>query len=518
MISSPATYRPVPIPGQKSYGLDRVIEYLAPGYGLKRKENRTRLAMVNQYRGAEISRLRADWVLGQSETTPSTYELSTLRARSRDLNRNDPVASGATDTMGINIIGQGLRPQSRLRHEVVGISRERAVDLQKKAELIWREWCVNADSANRLDFDEIQFLAVRKIVEDGEVLALPVIVNDDWRNLKRAIELVEADRLTPPLSSKITPKNTTGVETGNRGEPKYYHIRKAGSSTDFVKIAARDGNGRPKVLHIFRSNRAGQLRGVPFFAPVLTYFKDLADYLEAEVVAARVAACLAVFVTANDPANMGYGAATSTETDTGHRIQELQPGMIDYLKIGEAINVVDPKRPGESFAPFVESILRLIGTSLNLPYELLVKDFSKTNYSSARAALLEGRRMFLNWRSWIARKFCQPIWDLVLEEAYLRGLFDAPEFYKYRHEYARAHWIGGGWGWVDPVKEVEASRKAIDYGLSTLAEETAGQGRDWEEVLEQKAEEDKRADELKVRILNAAKGGADNAASETKEE
>ena len=106
--------------------------------------------------------------------------------------------------------------------------------------------------------------------------------------------------------------------------------------------------------------------------------------------------------------------------------------------------------------------------------------------------------MFMGWRTWFSRKFCKPIWDLVLEEAFLRGMFDAPDFYKYQHEYSRVQWIGGGWGWVDPVKEVDASKKAIDYGLSTLAEETAAQGRDWEEVLEQKARENDKISELKL--------------------
>jgi len=163
--------------------LDRVIEYISPNTALKRQAGRAKLAVVQQYRGSESNRLRGDWILGQDDTTPSTYELSTLRNRSRDLNRNDPVASGATETMGINIIGQGLRPQSRMRHEVIGISKDKATALQRQAESIFREWSVNADSANRLDFDEIQFLTLRKIIEDGEVVALPIMAKDDWRKL-----------------------------------------------------------------------------------------------------------------------------------------------------------------------------------------------------------------------------------------------------------------------------------------------------------------------------------------------
>jgi capsid protein len=90
-----------------------------------------------------------------------------------------------------------------------------------------------------------------------------------------------------------------------------------------------------------------------------------------------------------------------------------------------------------------------------------------------------------------------------MEEAYLRGLFDVPRFYELKSEYCRCQWIGGGWGWVDPTKEVEASKMAIDYGLSTMAEEVAGQGRDWEEVLEQRAREQEKIAELGVAIASS---------------
>jgi lambda family phage portal protein len=330
------------------------------------------------------------------------------------------------------------------------------------------------------------------------------MADESWRSIARAVELLESDRLCPQ-SGKTPTAMETAVEVGTRGQPVAYWISRMnyanqmGSAYDIgdpERIEARDAAGRPRVLHIYRVNRPGQVRGVPYFAPVLTYFKDLSDYLDAELVAAKVAACLAVFVTKADPQYGALGAATTTETTTGKRIQGVEPGMVNYLALGENISVVDPKRGGETFSSFVEGLLRMIGMALGLSYELLAKDFSKTNYSSARASLLEGRRMFSTWRSWLAAQFCQPFWGLVLEEAYLRGLFQAPRFYELRAEYTRAAWIGGGWGWVDPVKEVQASKMAIDYGLSTMAEEVAGQGRDWEEVFEQLKREQDRAGEL----------------------
>ena len=488
--------------------IDRAIEKIAPQWGVRRLRSRYALSMLSGYKAADITRIRDNWILpgmGGDKATATQYDLSVMRARSRDANRNDPVASGATDTMKTNIIGNGLKPQSKIRAKLLGISEDRAKSLRRQAETAWDIFAPMADASNRMDIDEMQFLALAKIIEDGETIVIPTWANESWRPFGRCLEIIESERLASP--SKERTEAPHGIVTGKRGQPESYWIKKTKQKVqdkdDYLSIKARDSEGRPKILHIFPVKRPGQTRGVPFFAPVLSYFKDLADYMEAEVVAARVAACLAVFITKGDPMAAAMATGTGTETDTNERVQSIEPGMVSYLNFNESINTVDPKRPGDAFGPFIESILRIIGISLGLPYELIAKDFSKTNYSSARASLLEGRRMFTNWRNWFSRKFCRPVWDMILEEAYLRGMFDAPDFYKFKHEYSRVQWIGGGWGWVDPVKEVDASKKAVDYGLSTLAEEAAAQGRDWEEVLEQKAREEVKAKDLKLELGRA---------------
>jgi len=492
----------------KKSRLDRTIQYFSPSWALNRTLKRQIMSYATQYKGADQTTLRADWISAARGTdqTPSGTELSMLRIRSRDANRNHPVAAGAIDTMAHNIVGSGLKPQSRIPYKLLGITEQRAIDLQLQAEVAFEKWSPMASADNRMGFDELQFVALLKTVEDGEIIALPTWAKEPWRPYGRCIELLESERLTSPIGVRTPDKKIKhGIKPGRRGEPQTYFIRKANSMTEYLTVPARDKSGRPKILHVFPTRRPGQMRGIPYFAPVLTYFQDLASYLEAEIVAARVAACLSVFISKDQQ----FGI-TGRESSTDSTIQELSPGLIARLGMGESINVVDPKRPGDSFAPFVESMLRLIGVALGLPYELLVKDFSKTNYSSARASLLEGRRMFKTWRGWMATKFCHPIWQLVIEEAYLRGEFDAPDFYKYFHEYTRAAWIGGGWGWVDPVKEVEASRKAIDYGLSTLAKEVAAQGDDWEETLDQLARERDAIDDRKVTIYHSAKGVEDS--------
>ncbi len=479
---------------------DRVVGWFNPTRGARRILAREIMAIGGAYQAAERTRLRSDWNVLSEGPTPDKWTLDTIRDRSRQAGRNDPIANGAIDTLCVNVTGQGLRPQSAINAARAGISETMARDLQEAAEWAFKKWAENADIAGRLDFDDLQFLALTRIIEDGEVLVNLPWSTDKWRHYKRATELIEADRLVPPMDRLVEAPN--GIRIGKQGEALSYFIRKSLTSGETTEVAARDADGRPRILHIYPARRAGQTRGLPWFTPILTYLKDLGAYIEAEIVTARVAACLAVFITKDDPIAAAGAMGSSTETSTGARVQTIEPAQISYLKHGENIQVVDPRGPGKSFNDFTVQMLRMIGTSLGIPYEILTKDFSKTNYSSARAALLEGRRNFIRWRKWLSKKLCQPIWETVIEEAYLRGDFKAPNFYGRRYEYTRTRWIGAGWGWVDPVKEVDSSRMAIDYGLSTWAEEAAGQGRDWEEILEQRRLETPLEKEVGIMAAN----------------
>jgi lambda family phage portal protein len=140
--------------------------------------------------------------------------------------------------------------------------------------------------------------------------------------------------------------------------------------------------------------------------------------------------------------------------------------------------------------------LRSIGAALGLPYELVSKDFSQTNYSSARAALLEARRVFNRWQRYLIEHLCTHAYSMVIEEAWLRGEIPFREFDEHREALTASRWVPPTFGWVDPRKEVEAATLSIQTGLSSLAIEAAAQGRDWEQVLEQQAREKQLRQEL----------------------
>jgi len=208
-----------------------------------------------------------------------------------------------------------------------------------------------------------------------------------------------------------------------------------------------------------------------------------------------------VIETPLDPAGivemMGGDPAAYLETKGEYRPQ-VEGGTFFPLYPGDKLTPYTPNRPPVTFSAFVETITRQIGVALGLPYELVAKDFSKTNYSSARAALNEAWRFFQTRRQWLASYWCAPVYRLWLEEAINAGLVEAPDFYENMQYYLRAKWIGPGRGYMDPTKEAQASQIRMDTMTSTLEIECAEQGLDYYDVLEQRALEMELMKELNI--------------------
>lgn len=179
-----------------------------------------------------------------------------------------------------------------------------------------------------------------------------------------------------------------------------------------------------------------------------------------------------------------------------------------YGNKGEKPEILESKRPSANFLNFCELVLRILASSLEIPYEVLTKDFSKTTYSSARAALLEVWRVYEVYRSFFRRHYCQPLWMMVQEEAYLRGYLKlpagAPDFYEGMPFWCNTKWIGPARGYIDPIKEVTANIKAIDNGLMSRAEAIAERGGDVDETFEQLAREQRKREELGLKLGSAA--------------
>ena len=346
-----------------------------------------------------------------------------------------------------------------------------------------------------MSFYDLQILALKSILLDGEVLA--VIDAKRSRSFPYAtkIRLIESERLqTPPGKGGLL--IDAGVELSTMGDPVAYYISNRNPNAElmgqppvhFERVEA-DGN----ILHLFLRERIGQHRGVPFLSPVIVQLKQLSRYTEAELMAAVVSGMYSVFFEhpakedgsfgSDDYASEeGYGETSGLEGIS----MEMMAGSVIDLPDGVKATSLSPGRPNQNFNLFVESLAHQIGGTLGIPEELLFLHFT-ASYSASRGALLEAWKVFKFWRKWFAENFCQPIYEAWLEEAVNIGRIEAPLWQKdpyTRSLYSWAEWVGPSQGQLNPVQEVQASVMKIENNLSTYQRECSElTGEDWDLVM-----------------------------------
>jgi lambda family phage portal protein len=467
--------------------------------------------MGGGYEGAStIRRALSEWdVAVGSADNVTLFDLPTLRERSRDLVRNNPLAAGAINTNVTSTVGRGLRVQPRIDRDLLGLSEEQADDWERRARHLFLAVSDQLDITRTQPFWGLQDLACRSPLEAGDLFVVRRYRKNSGDVLGLKLQLVEADRVCNPHHLQDAERLRAGVEFDEWGAPVAYHAadRHPGDLfalgiSRWTRLPAFGSSGERLVLHLFKRKRVGQSRGVPYLAPAIEAFKQLGRYSEAEIMAAVINAFLTVFITSKtDDEGVPLLAGINEEEDgtAGAALEsneyKLGSGTILGLGENESVQTVATNRPNSNYDPFVMAVLRQAGVALELPFEVLVKHFT-ASYSASRAALLEAWRYFLVSRHWVATSFCQPTYEWVIAEAVSRGLLEAPGFFDdplIRRAWSRAAWIGDAMGQLDPKKEADAAVVRINNGLSDLELETAQMvGMDWEDVHAQRAKEARR--------------------------
>lgn len=458
----------------------------------------------------------------QSPDSAMDGEIDILAARSYDLERNNGIASGAIRTNVDNVLGSsGLRLAAKPDYRALGQTKEWADAWSVTTEAQFRTFANTLDfeAARGLNFGGASVVMFRAAMLSGDGIAVAQWMGDDVRpgaQWSTCFQFIDAARLCNP-PGVASARN--GIEISTVGEAIAYHFRKthpgdwntAGQAQGWERVPARTAFGRRRVLHLFEQKQTGQTRGVSILASVMGAFKMLDHYQKIELQTVVVNSMIAAFIeTPMKPEEIAdlFGTTDDFMKSRNGWDVKLEGAGVIPLHPGDKLSPFVPSRPNGAYEKFVEAVLRYISAGLNMPYELLMKDFSKTNYSSARAALLEAWRYFNARREWIATYWANPVYELWLEEAVARGKVEAPGFYENQAAYSACKWIGAGRGWVDPMKEAQASGERVRNNVSTLEKEAAEQGLDWQEVLEQRAKEEAYAQEIGLTSAAAPAGPA----------
>lgn len=463
----------------------------------------------------------------------------TLRQRGRMLYMASPVATSAINTNRTKVVGVGLALKSSIKREILGLSPEAVKAWQQKTEAEFNMWASkkqNCDALGINNFEGLQQLALKAWLMSGDVFALIKRyekTSDAPYSLR--IHLIEADRVSTPNTSpySLSPlgfvgedeesknKIYDGVEVDKNGKIVAYHIRNtypgelSMEKTEWVRVEAYGKKtGMPNILQIMESERPEQYRGITYLAQVIEPLLQLRRYTESELMAALIQSFFTAWIkTKTDPAEIpmnetGAGDIVGIPGEEPENISyseneyEMGPGTVTHLEEGEDIVFGSPNIPTAGFESFVKTISRLVGSALEIPYEVLLKEFN-SSYSASRAALLEAWEAFKMRRQWFVDDFCQPVYELWLAEAVALGRVKAPGFFDdpmIRAAWSEARWIGPVQGQIDPTREAKAAIMLVDRGFKTHEQVTREiGGGDWENNAEQLQRENE--------LLRSAGGG-----------
>ncbi|MCP1376036.1 phage portal protein [Dyella lutea] len=459
-------------------------------------------------------------------------------ARVRDLVRNDGWASGVVTRILDNAIGGHYRPLFRPDYKALAAyTGNKAFDatwaheFARVAEAHYRSWAYDSnhycDAARKLNFPQLMRLAFRHNLVDGDGLAqmawIPERIGRGRARYATAIQLIDPDRLSNPQQRFDQESSRGGVQVDKFGAAYAYWIRRAhqgdwwaaADSVRWDSIPRETDWGRPIIVHYFDHDRAAQHRGgTGIFAPILQRMKMLAKMDTVELNSAVINSIFGAYLESpfdhqlveqaiGDSTDLGayQDARASFHQDRKTMIGESR---VPILFPGEKINTVKAERPNANFASFEKVFLRNVSAQTGLSAQQVSQDWSDTNYSSARGALLEAFKTLKRRQTDFSHGFAQPVVGCWLEESMDADDYPlpagAPPFEECRAMYARAEWMGPARGWIDPVAEKQGSVLGMDAGLSTLQLECMEQGLDWEEVLDQRKREIEKFNELGIPV------------------
>jgi lambda family phage portal protein len=475
------------------------------------------------YEGALVSRLTADWVTSSTSADAEIDgSLVRLRNRSRQLLRDNPYVQAARRTIVTNVIGRGIRMQSRVPMVRGGGRLDKPTN--DRIEAWWRHYCrkEHIHAAGKLSFARILRQAMAAVLESGEVFIRLVPEAFGNSGTPLGLEILEADlcdetHTVGPDANGLEWR--MGVQVSRWGRPTAYRfrLRHPGDVSGAVGYQVVDEPAE-QIIHLFLPDRPGQTRGVPMFASSIKRMHHVAGFEEAEVVGKRARSSLMGFIQSPEGELVGDGV------EDGERLTNFEPGVFKHLAPGESITVPQLGNADTEYESFLRPMLRSLAAGSGVPYPTVSADYSQSNYSSSRLERLEVLELWRSLQDWIIEDVCQVVFERAMAAAVGAGTLQLPGYDLAPERYEAVKWFPRGWEFVDPQKEADANEKLVRGGFKLQAQvvaESSGGG-DLEDLLVARAAEVNRAEELGLQFTsNPAddlQGGSPDAEPETDDE
>jgi lambda family phage portal protein len=462
------------------------------------------------YAAAQQNRLFEDWVASwMAPNEEHRYELRLIRNRSREQCRNNPIARRYLGLLDENVCGaEGITPRPLVYSPGGGLDEETGQQILNA----WYDWgraeTCTADGA--LCWRDVERAVLEACARDGEALIelLPAFGN----KYGFTVRVLDIDLLDEGFSRRAGTEGAEvimSVEVDKWQRAVAYHLwsQLPGDSTmnrKQVRVPAS------RILHIKRmQGRAGQVRAEPWLTPVLVPLRVLDEYRMAELHAARASAENLGFI----QPGVDAPAPDPNDPNAANAVLASEKVSITRLAPGETFAGFSPEHPTSAFGPFVKSVLRDIAAGLHVSYASLTGDLEGANYSSMRVGSLAERDRWRVLQNWLVAQLHEPIFAAWLRQAVVWQRVRLPG----RLADVSVTWETRGWPWVDPQSDITAAAQEVSMGLMSLTRLAAERGRDFVEIMRERAREQEIADELGVPISLSLGGAPAAPASETPE-
>lgn len=455
-----------------------IIELISPEWAYRRMAYRHALNETKRfYDAGGHDRLNRNWNAfnDSAQATDRNYR-DIIRARSRDLERNSDLMNSSIHPWVRNVVGKGFTLEAKTENE----------EFNTAIEKLWVKWCKkdNCDITGSQSFWEMARMAVRRKRIDGGILFVKCYTPGGIVPFK--LQALEVDELDVTQYAPHTKGNRVveGVEYDRYNKAVGYWF--AEYDIDGYKKLTPRYVERENVIFYFSKIRPSQIREMPENASTIGRIKELNGFVEAASIKERIAACLSVFIKKALPTG-GLGRPTTVKGDKKSNYNELElaPGLVTQLEAGDDIQVVNPGAGATNSKDFIKTMSRLIASGQGISYEAASRDLSEANYSSARQATIEDEETFIPEQEKLKDEFLDEAYNAFVISAVLSGAIICPDFWT-RIDYYTAHeWNKKPKKWIDPIKEANANKTALETGQKTLIDIYGEEGKDYKTALDE---------------------------------
>ena len=419
-----------------------------------------------------------------STSTEALAAAPAVRGRGRYLYNNNSYAHAGVEAIVDNAAGTGITPTPTHPDP----------DVRAAISAEWNRFMKRADADGMTDGPGVWANAVRALVTDGEAF-LQIVET----RMGPKLRLIPAEMVDEAKTADLGDGRyiVAGVEFNAAGERVAYWVMPM-KPTDVVTYAPSIRIPASDILHLMAPIGAGQVRGVSWLAPVLLRLSEIDGLEDALLAGFKVAALHAAFlVDLNGTSDVPYDA------DESGLVTGLEPGTMKRIPPGMDIKFNSPQQAIQS-TEYLKAQIHAVAAGLGVPFHLVSSQVGEANYSSLRAAMLAFRARIERIQYSCIIPCMARYYERFVTSAILSGRIKAPDFESNMADYLDAEYIPCAMEWVDPAKDIQATKEAIESGLMSRRQAVSALG--WNiEALDSEIAADREREKALGLTFNAPK-------------